>query len=481
MNKYRLLVPAVAAVLIGGCSMAPKYVRPDAPVPATMPSGPAYKQTPAVPGEIAASDLPWQEFLADPRLQKVMATALVNNRDLRIAVANVERVHALYGIQEAELLPTVNATASGSKQGLPADLSGTGKRATVRQYGAGLAGSWELDFFGKIRSLTDAALEDFLASQEARRSAQISLVSSVANAYLALAADRENLAIAQTTLQSQQDAYDLVRRRYERGLSPELDLYRAQTQVDTARRGVARFTQIVAQDQNALNLLVGSPVPDDLLPEDLAHVLPPRDIPAGVSSAVLLQRPDILEAEHRLKAANANIGAARAAFFPTISLTGSAGTASSELSGLFKSGSGAWSYGPQISMPIFDPRVWSAAKLTKADQKIALAQYEKAIQSGFKEVADVLAVRGTVDQEVAAQESLVQANSDTYRISSIRYVKGVDSYLAVLDAQRSLYASQQALVEVRLQRLANQVRLYAALGGGWQTPEDTAATTKPSR
>lgn len=475
MTKYRLLAAAVAGVLIGGCSMAPKYVRPEAPIPATMPTGPAYKETPAVPGELAAGDLLWQDFLVDPRLAKITATALANNRDLRIAALNVDRVRALYGIQEAGLLPTVGATASGSKQGLPADLSGSGERSVKRQYGVGLAGSWELDFFGRIRSLTDAALQQFLASQEARRSAQISLVSGVANTYLALAADRENLAIAQTTLQSQRDAYDLIKRRVDRGLSPELDLYRAQTQVDTARRGVARFTQQVAQDQNALELLVGSPVPADLLPEDLAHVVPLADIPVGISSEVLLQRPDILEAEHQLKAANANIGAARAALFPTITLTGSAGTASSELSGLFKADSGAWSYGPQITMPIFDPRVWSAVKLTKADQQIAIAQYERAIQAGFREVADVLAVRGTVDEEVAAQESLVQAFSETYRLSNIRYVKGVDNYLAVLDAQRSLYVQQQALVLIRLQKMVNQVRLYAVLGGGWQTAQDTQA------
>lgn len=469
MNRTLLL--GLAAALAGGCTMAPKYQRPDSPVPATMPSGPAYLPASAKPATApAASDLPWQQFLVDPRLQKVMASALQNNRDLRLAVLNVERVHALYGIQEADLLPTVNGVASGTKTGLPPDLSGTGKRASVRQYNVGLAGSWELDFFGKVRSLTDAALEQYLATQEAQRSAQISLISSVAIAYLSLAADQDNLAIAQTTLQSQQDAYALIERRYARGLSPELDLYRAQTQVDTARRGVALFTQVVAKDRNALELLVGSPVPADLLPEDLAHVQPFADVPAGISSDVLLQRPDILEAEHRLKAANANIGAARAAFFPTITLTGSAGTASAELSGLFGPNSGAWSWGPQITMPIFDPRVWGAAKLVKADQKIAVANYEKAIQTGFKEVADALAVCGTVDQELAAQESLVQATAETYRLSNIRYLKGIDNYLSVLEAQQSLYISQQALVFIRLEKLSNQVRLYAVLGGGW-TPE----------
>jgi multidrug efflux system outer membrane protein len=376
----------------------------------------------------------------------------------------------MYGIQRAELFPAVNAVGSGSKQKVPADLSGVGKSVIVEQYGANLGvSSWEIDFFGRIRSLSDAALQEYFATEQARRSTQILLVSEVANAYLTLAADRETLQLARATLETQQAAYDLVRRRLDRGLVPELDLHRAQTQVDAARVDVARFTQLVSQDENALNLLVGSPVPDDLLPAELGSVSPFKEIFAGVSSEVLLSRPDILQAEDLLKAANANIGAARAAFFPRISLTTSIGTGSEDLSGLFKSGSRAWIFAPQIVVPVFDSRTWSALKVTEVEKKSAIAQYEKAIQTAFREVADALAVRGTVDQQISAQESLVHAAEETYRLSNARYIKGIDSYLSVLDAQQALYSAQRNLVLLRLERLANQVNLYAVLGGGWQS------------
>ncbi|MCL4852966.1 MAG: efflux transporter outer membrane subunit, partial [Bryobacteraceae bacterium] len=313
------------------------------------------------------------------------------------------------------------------------------------------------------------ALQEDLATEEARRSAQILLVSSVAQAYLALAADQENLTLAETTLESQQAAYDLVSRRFQLGLVPELEVFRAQTPLDVARRDFAIYTQQVAKDENALELLLGAPVPRDLLPKNLNGFTPPTEIGAGVPSDVLLRRPDVVQAEDLLKAANADIGAARAAFFPRISLTAALGTASSDLSGLFKSGSGAWSYAPQIVMPIFDARTWSAAKAAKVQREIAVAQYEKAIQSAFREVADALAVGGTVDQQVSAQRSRVNGLSETYRLSNSRFEKGIDSYLGVLDAQRSLFAAQQVLVLLRLEQLTSQVRLYAALGGGWQS------------
>ena len=311
-------------------------------------------------------------------------------------------------------------------------------------------------------------MQEYLATEQARRSAQLLLVSSVATAYLSLAADRESLHLAETTLTSQQGAYRLIKRRYDIGLVTELDLYRAQTQVDTARGDVAAFSQRVAQDENALNLLAGSPVPDDLLPTQLANVIPPQDLQAGVSSEVLLRRPDVAQAENMLKASNADIGAARAAFFPRISLTAAFGTASGELSGLFKAGSGTWNYAPQVVVPIFDARTWSAFKAAKAQQKIAVTQYEKAIQSAFREVADALAVRGTVDEQMAAQQALVDAVAATHRLSTSRYDKGIDSYLSVLDAQRSLYGAQQGLVSLRLAKIASPVRLYAVLGGGAQ-------------
>jgi len=452
---------------MGGCSLAPKYTRPEAPVPADWPTGVAYNETQSDAFTPTATKLSRQEFFADKRLHKIIETALNDNRDLRLAALSVERVRALYGIQRAELFPSVNAVGSGTKQRVPANLSTTGKSMTVEQYGVNLGiASWEIDFFGRIRSLKDRALQEYLATEQARRSAQILLVSEIARVYLTLAADRENLKLAQSTLETRQAAYALIQRSYEVGLATELDLCRAQTQVDAARGNVARFTQLAAQAQNALNLLTGSPVPEDLLPTDLSSVTPPREISPGLSSEALLSRPDIVAAEHRLKGAYAFIGAARAAFFPRISLTTSVGTASDELSGLFSSGSAVWSFIPQITMPIFDARTWAALRVSKADREIVLTQYEKAIQTAFREVADALAVQGTINQQVSAQQSLVNAVAETYRLSNKRYTKGIDSYLSVLDAQRSLHAAQQGLISLRLARLANQVSLYAVLGGG---------------
>ncbi|HUV06567.1 MAG TPA: efflux transporter outer membrane subunit, partial [Spirochaetia bacterium] len=360
-----------------------------------------------------------------------------------------------------------NAGGSGSKERVPADLSSTGTAMTSERYDVNLGiTSWEIDFFGRIRSLKDRALEEYLATQEVRRSAQISLVSAVAQTYLALAADREALRLARSTLEAQQTAYDLMRKRYGVGIANELDLRRVQTQLETVRGEVARAIQQVATDENALNLLLGSPSPGTLLPADLSDVTLPREISPGIGSEVLLNRPDILQAEHLLKGAYANIGAARAAFFPRISLTTAIGTASADLSGLFKDGSGTWSFAPRITIPIFDARAWSAYDVTKVDREIALTQYEKAIQTAFKETADALAVLGTVQEQLLAQQSLVDALSKTYRLSNARYTKGIDSYLSVLDAQRSLYGAQQGLVALRLAKLANQVRLYAVLGGG---------------
>ncbi|HEX7542187.1 MAG TPA: efflux transporter outer membrane subunit [Anaerolineales bacterium] len=457
----------IITLLPGGCTMAPEYKRPASPVPADWPKGAAYQETKTASGVSTASELKWQEFFTDEKLQKIITTALKNNRDLRLAALNVERARALYGIQRAELLPAVNAVGSGSKQRVPADLSTTGNAMTVEQYGVNLGiSSWEIDFFGRIRSLKDRALEEYLATDQARRSAQILLVSAVANTYLSLAADRENLKLAESTLETQQAAYRLIRRRCDVGLTSELDLHRAQSQVDIARVDAARYTQLGAQDENALNLLVGSPAPGAFLPTELDSVSPPREISPGKPSEALLLRPDILAAEHRLKASNANIGAARAAFFPRISLTTAIGTASAELSGLFKSGSDTWSFAPQIVLPIFDARMWSAYDATKVEREITLAQYEKAIQTAFREVADALAVRGTVDQQIAAQQSLVNAVAETYRLSNARYTKGIDSYLGVLDAQRSLYGAQQGLIALRLAGFTNRVTLYKVLGGG---------------
>jgi multidrug efflux system outer membrane protein len=469
MKQSVILLLLGIALLPMGCTMAPNYTRPIAPVSAAWPVGAAYAETTSTTNAGVVADLGWQEFFTDEKLRHVIAASLTNNLDLRAAALNVELARAIYGIQRASLLPTFGLGASESKAGIPADLSSSGSHMTTTRYDANLGiAAWEIDFFGRIRSLKNRALHEYLATEQARRSAQILLISAVAETYLALAADRESLQLAETTLKSQRDAYALIQHRFDRGIVTELDLYRAQTQVDTARGDVATFKQRVAQDENAVNLLAGASVSAELLPTKLGEVKQPLEIQAGLSSEVLLRRPDVLQSEDMLKAANADIGAARAAFFPRISLTTAIGTASRELSGLFMAGSGAWMYAPQIVMPIFDARTWSALTAAKAQQKIAVNQYEKSIQSAFREVADTLAVRGTVSEQVAAQESLVNAVTATHRLSTSRYDKGIDSYLSVLDAQRSLYGAQQRLVLLRYSKLVNQIRLYAVLGGGGQ-------------
>ncbi len=469
MNRQLLFLLIVVVLFPGGCTMAPKYTRPEAPIPNNWPKGSAYQSSKSPQGAPTATDLRWQEFFTDKKLQQIIETALNNNRDLRLAALNVEKARAMYGIQRAELFPAVDVMGAGSKQRSAADLTAAGQPRTTKRFNVDLGiTAWEIDFFGFISSLEERALQEYLATEEARRSAQILLVSEVARVYLTLAADREKLKLAQSTLKTQQSVYDLIQQQYETGIATELDLRRVQTQVDTARGDIARYTQLVAQGQNALNLLAGSVVSEDLLPHDLESVSPPKNISQGLPSEVLLRRPDIMAAEHQLKGAYAYIGAARAAFFPRISLTTAVGTASDELSGLFGSGNGTWSFAPQVVMPIFDPRTWAVHRASKAIQKIALAQYEKAIQTAFREVADTLAVRGTVGQQVAAQQSIVNSTQKIYRLSNKRYTNGIDSYLSVLDAQRSLYGAQQGLISLQLVRLANEVRFYAVLGGGGQ-------------
>ncbi|XCN74905.1 MAG: efflux transporter outer membrane subunit [Candidatus Electrothrix aestuarii] len=464
---------ALATLLLSsGCTLAPQYIRPKDPVPAEWPAGDAYKglQKDAIK---KVAGIPWQEFITDAKLRKVIAAALKNNRDLRVAILNVERAQAMYGIQRSSLWPSVDGTAGMAKERRSVDLISADSSRTIEQYSLNLGmAAWEIDFFGRVRSLADQALEDYLATEEARRSAELALISQVAKAYLTLAADQENLKLARATLESQQDSYDLVDKSYANGLATELDLRRAQTEVEAAKRDVPRFAQMVAQDRNALNLLVGAPVSEKLLPTKLSSVAELKEVDPGLPSAVLLNRPDIAAAEHKLKGAYAYVGAARASVFPRITLTASAGTASDELSGLFGSGTGIWSFVPQLQLPIFDPRVWKALQVSKVDREILLTQYEKTVQTAFKEVADALAVQGTISEQVAAQESLVESAEATYELSDKRYTMGLDSYLSVLDAHRSLYAQQQALISLRLARLANQVTLYTVLGGGQESKKN---------
>jgi len=469
MRRTTLPLAALAICLAGCSTMAPKYTQPTAPVPTGWPSGPAYQSNAAKQLQKPLADIPWREFFVEEQLRKLIALALENNRDLRIAALNIERSRALYQIQRADLLPKLDASASASFQRIPETLSGTGRAMTTEQYNVGLGvASYELDVFGRVRSLKDKALEQYLSTEQAQRSVQISLVSQVAATYLALAADSERLKLAKGTLANQQESYKLTRSRFEAGVSSSLAVNQAQTTVDAARVDIARYTTLVAQDENALTLVVGSPVPPDLLPQSLSETMTSlKDISPGLPSDVLLSRPDILQAEGQLKGVNANIGAARAAFFPRITLVSSIGFGSDDLAGLFKGGSFAWKFAPQITLPIFDGGSNKAnLKVAEVDRDIAVAQYEKAIQTAFREVADALAQRGTIDDQMVAQQSLTNATAESYRLSNARYEKGVDSYLIVLDSQRSLYGAQQNLINTRLARLDNLVALYKVLGGG---------------
>lgn len=461
----KLLIFTLITLLVG-CSFIPEYQRPEAPVPKEWPKGDAYQDS-KYDESSKATELKWNEFLQDQNLQKIIEMAFKNNRDLRLSALNVERARAYYGIQRAELLPAVDVSASGQRQRVPADLSNTGKAETFSEYNVSIGIiSWEIDFFGRIRSLTKMALEEYLAQESSYRAARLSLISAVATAYYTYATDRENLMLSKDTLKTQEENYILIKSQYESGIVSEIDLHRARTQVETAKEAVARYTQVVAQDKNTLDLLAGEPVTEELLPQGLQSVVAPKDISPGLSSEVLLKRPDIIAAEHTLKAYNAQIGAARAAFFPTISLTTLFGTASDQLSNLFGGGSRAWSWQSQGIMPIFDARVWAGYRASKVEREIAVANYERAIQTAFKEVADALAVKGTIDDQIRAYESLVQSLSDTYRLAKMRYDEGIDSYLSVLDAQRSLFQAQQQLNNLRLSKHSNLTTLYKVLGGG---------------
>ena len=480
----KALVLAVGTLMLAGCAtMAPEYTRPETPVPETWPAGQAYRQQTADQTAQAPYDLPWRQFFIDPQLQQLISTALANNRDLRVAVLNIERYRAQYQIQRAGQWPQLDGSGGASRQRLPEELSGTGSTMTVNHFSVGLGvSSYELDLFGRVRSLKAAALERFLATREARRAAQISLIASVAGGYLNLAGDREKLRLARETLAAQQASFDLIQKRVEVGVASELDLQQARTLVETARVDVARFTTLVAQDENGLAQLVGAPVaPELLLPELNGSLLAEEKINPGLSSEALLQRPDVLQAEEQLKGLNANIGAARAAFFPRISLVGSYGFGSRELADLLRSGATAWNLGSQLTVPIFDAGANRAnLEVAKADRDIAIAQYEKSIQTAFREVSDALAQHGTITGQLTAQMALEEASTAALRLSQARFEKGIANYLTVLDSQRSLYRAQQGVLDTRLTKLQNLITLYKVLGGGAGTadlPDDSPRTS----
>ncbi len=463
----RKLIPLLAiSFFLYGCPRPSQYVRPGLPVPSTWPASSTVG--PGAAGAPTASELKWQEFFTDQRLQAVIGLALANNRDLRVAALNIERVQALYRIQRAQLFPTITAAATGDAYRVPKSLSSNDEPKTVAQYTVGLGTTaWELDLFGRIRSLKSSALEQYLATEQVRSAAQISLISAVAGTYLAFAADRENLRLAQVTLEAQQASYDLIRQIRELGMASDFDLRQAQSQVEAARVDIAQFSGRLAQDENALDLLVGAPVASNLLADDLSKVADLKEVSPGLPSDLLLRRPDILAAEHQLKAANANINAARATFFPRIALTAAAGITSSDLTNLFKPAAGTWNFAPQVTLPIFDYGTRQAGyKAAEVDRDVAVAEYEKSIQSAFREVSDSLALRTTLANQQQALQALVDTLQEIYRLSEARYKGGIDSYLSVLVAQRSVYAAQQQLVGLRLARLNNLVTLYKVLGGG---------------
>jgi outer membrane protein, multidrug efflux system len=474
---------AAVATLLGACTLEPQYHRPPPPVPAVQ-GGTA--------GDTVAADIGWREFFPDPQLQQLIALALTNNRDLRVAALNVQSAQAQYRIQRAELFPTVDASAVEQVQHIPIGVlkaefpSGAAGGAgtlpangiTVHTYDVGLGfTNYELDLFGRIRSLSHAALQQYFSSGETRRSVQLTLVAEVATAYVAVLADQTLLDITRDTLKSQEDSYALTQKMFNGGTTTELALRQAETTVDTARANLAQYNRQLAQDRDALQLLLGAPIPDGIdFSSGLDRGNMVAELEEGIPSDVLVRRPDVLAAEHQLMAANAEIGAARAAFLPAISLTGNFGTESTQLSGLFKGGSRAWTFSPQISVPIFAGGANVAnLQATKLARDTAVAQYEKAIQTAFREVADALVARGTLDDQLAAQQGLVTASTVAYRLADMRYRGGVDSYLSALVAQVSLYSAQQQLQTVRLLRLQNLVTLYKALGGGLR--EHTASAS----
>lgn len=478
MFKPRLtLTAALALAVLAGCALSPEYQRPEAPVAAN------YAIADATPNATPVAALEWQSFFTDPALRRLIELALANNRDLRVAVLNIEQARAQYQVRRADQFPTINLGASGSRAPVASRSTGSSTAAgSFETFNVGLVSSaYELDFFGRVASLKDAALSQYLATEESRKTAQISLIAAVATTYLNVLGGEAQLDVVKQTLGTREESQRLTKLRFDNGASSELDFRQAQSLTEAARVTLAQLKRQRALDENALTLLVGQPLPADWLAttppaQTLEQTVLMAELPAGLPSDLLTQRPDIRAAEQQLLATNANIGAARAAFFPRISLTGGYGSTSSELSDLFKAGTYGWSFAPQITLPIFDAgRIQANLEVAKVNKDIAVAQYEKAIQTAFREVADALGGRAALAEQFSAQQAQAEAEAARFKLSDLRYRNGIASFLDALDAQRSLFSVRLGVLQTRLLQLQSQVALYKSLGGGWREPVPVSA------
>ena len=471
--------------VVAGCTMVPKYQQPDVPLSQKWPSVPGYKETKTAPAKVQVADIGWRDFFLDPRLQQVIELSLTNNPNLYVAVQNVVETKALYRVQQAQLIPTVNLNANGQRTRTPNVYTGSGSNSPPLQYteynvNLGVT-SYELDLFGRVRSLNQQSLETYLATQEANKSTHIALVAQVAEAYLTEEEAMQQLDIARDLLKAARQSYDLTQKSFEAGVSSQFDLNNASIQLQNASASVAGYAQQLAEAADNLDLLAGMPLPEELKPQKPFNTkITLADIPAGLPSDLLQRRPDVIEAEHQLKAANANIGAARAAFFPTVTLTGSAGMASTTLQSLFAPGSHAWGFSPQIVWPVFDMgTAYHELQAVKAEQRMKVADYQSTVQNAFKEVADALAVRTTVQSQLTDTEALVKSNQQSFRLTQASFKAGVNSQLDVLEIQNALDSARLSLIQAQYSRLTSLINLYQALGGGWQehTTNQTAQTT----
>ncbi len=472
------LLPLVLITVLAGCSLAPEYERPVAPIPTAFPNAGAVDGRGTGPADLRyAADLGWREFFSDPRLRDLIGLALDNNRDMRIAVARVEEARAQYGITDSDRFPTLGVGGNAQVTRNPEDmrLGGPDSPSVSRSYMAGVAmTTFELDFFGRIRNLSEAARQQFLNTAQAQRTVHINLVAQVSEAYFRLRTAQQLQELMEKTLQSRFATLKLVQARYDIGVASALDLQQARGQVETIRADQQAVRRQESQALNALQLLVGAPLPDDL-PDPAVFG---RDqllaaIPVGLPSDLLVRRPDIIGAEHALISANASVGAARAAFFPNISITGLLGFASPQLGGLFSGGNRYWQYQPQIQIPIFNAGVAGNLDLAEARKNRAVAEYEKTIQTAFREVADALAGEATYWDQLEAMRALEATAREALRLANLRYETGIDSFLQVQSAEVNLYSVQQAFLQVGMESLLNRVALYKSLGGGWL--EETAS------